>query len=309
MSDKEMYLPIDKIVPNKWNVNAPTEETLKKIREDMMKYGERFVEPITVRRKDDYFEIVDGEQRWRIAKELGWEKIPVIVKNLSDEEAKRLCLSYNITEGNPDWIKLSKIMRKDLEERGDVYVIYEGILTRKEIKAIIALDDLSPKIKRLLKLAQLKTGSLTPEHLVLLMEFPEDYLEEVADIIYKKEGVGKQHLRELLQEALEGYNHLRSEEETDLKEKKEKTPRTKQSKKEEKKEEKKHRKKHELRAKEGTEERGKQEKKEGKPSKEIKGLKKGEEITIESKATPISLVCDCGRTFRINFEKRSIERL
>jgi len=305
MSEEEVYLPIDKIVPNKWNVNVPTDETLKKIREDMMKHGERFVEPIIVRRKDDHYEIVDGEQRWRIAKELGWEKIPVIVKNLNDVEAKRLCLSYNITEGNPDWFKLSKIMRKDLEERGEVYTIYEGILTRKEIKAIIALDDFSPKIKRLLRVTQLKTGSLTPEHLVLFIQFPEEYLEEIAEIIYKKGGVGKQHLQEVLQEALEGYDHLQNEEETSLKEKQEETPRTKQDKKKEKKP----REKHESRTKERTEEGGKPEKKEGEPSKEIKGLKKGEEITIESKTTAISLVCDCGRTFRVNFKKRSIERV
>jgi len=301
MSEEETYLPIDRIVPNKWNINVPTEETLKKIREDMVRHGERFVEPIIVRRKDDYFEIVNGEQRWRIAKELGWRKIPAVVKNLNDDEAKRLCLSYNITKGNPDWFKLSKIIRKDLEEGGEVFKIYEGILTSKEIKAIIALDDLSPKIKRLLRATQLKTGNLTPEHLVLFTRFPEEHLEEIAEIIFKKGGVGKQHLQEVLQEALEGHKSLQeTEEEIGVEKKQEETSRTKRPEKDERKP----RIKHEPRTEEGEKPR----EKEGEPSKEIKGLKLGEEITVESENAIIVLVCDCGRTFRINFEKRTIER-
>src|SRR5690625_1645237 len=48
------------------------------------------LQPIVVRPVDDTFELVTGERRWRASQRLGWETIPAIVRELTDEEAASL---------------------------------------------------------------------------------------------------------------------------------------------------------------------------------------------------------------------------
>jgi ParB family chromosome partitioning protein len=69
----------------------------EKLAELMMSIKEKgVVEPILVRPKDDKYEIIAGERRWRAAKEIGFEDMPVIIKNVSDKEAFEMSLIENI---------------------------------------------------------------------------------------------------------------------------------------------------------------------------------------------------------------------
>ena len=44
------------------------------------------LQPLLVRKKNDKYEIIAGERRWRAAQLAGLEKVPAIVKDLSDSE-------------------------------------------------------------------------------------------------------------------------------------------------------------------------------------------------------------------------------
>ncbi len=67
-------------------------------------------EPIIVRSRDDGYEIVDGEHRWQICRDLGWEEIPCIVQEYSDTEAKLKTLQLNYMRGSVLPIKLAHLI-------------------------------------------------------------------------------------------------------------------------------------------------------------------------------------------------------
>ena len=53
-------------------------ETLEELAESIKKYG--IIQPIIVKKQDDYYEIVAGERRWRAAKKAGLTNIPCIIR-------------------------------------------------------------------------------------------------------------------------------------------------------------------------------------------------------------------------------------
>ncbi|MCK6598760.1 MAG: ParB/RepB/Spo0J family partition protein [Bdellovibrionaceae bacterium] len=54
------------------------------------------LQPIVVRKKDEGFEIIAGERRWRAAQSAGLHEVPVIIKNYSDKETLELSIVENI---------------------------------------------------------------------------------------------------------------------------------------------------------------------------------------------------------------------
>ena len=54
------------------------------------------IQPLLVQWKDNYYEIIAGERRWRAAMKAGLKEIPVIVKEYSNKEAVEISLIENI---------------------------------------------------------------------------------------------------------------------------------------------------------------------------------------------------------------------
>ncbi|WP_163539635.1 ParB/RepB/Spo0J family partition protein [Gracilibacillus sp. YIM 98692] len=70
------------------------EEAIEELKESILQHG--ILQPLTVRKSIKGYEIVVGERRFRAAKEANFEKIPVIVKDLTDEQMMELALLENI---------------------------------------------------------------------------------------------------------------------------------------------------------------------------------------------------------------------
>ena len=49
-----------------------------------------------MQKKDNYYEIIAGERRWRAAKLAGVKEVPVIIKDYSDQEVMEIALIENI---------------------------------------------------------------------------------------------------------------------------------------------------------------------------------------------------------------------
>ena len=59
------------------------------------------IEPLIVRPlSESEYEVISGHRRLEICKELGMEKIPVIVRNLSDEQAVSMMVDANLHRNN-----------------------------------------------------------------------------------------------------------------------------------------------------------------------------------------------------------------
>jgi ParB family chromosome partitioning protein len=54
------------------------------------------IQPLVVRRKEDAYELIAGERRWRAAMRAGLNEVPVVVREASDHEALQLALVENL---------------------------------------------------------------------------------------------------------------------------------------------------------------------------------------------------------------------
>ena len=88
-----MKIPLEKIKKNSFNSNEMSGEEYERFRESIVKFSMK--DPIKVRPKDSFFEIIDGEHRFKVAKELGWQKIGAKVEDCTEDEAKVRNSRYN----------------------------------------------------------------------------------------------------------------------------------------------------------------------------------------------------------------------
>lgn len=91
----EEYIDINKVEPNKDQPRKSfNEDSLIELSESIKQHG--IVQPLVVAKKDDYFEIIAGERRWRAAKKAGLKEVPVVVKDYSPQEIMEIALIENI---------------------------------------------------------------------------------------------------------------------------------------------------------------------------------------------------------------------
>ncbi|HEX8356530.1 MAG TPA: ParB/RepB/Spo0J family partition protein, partial [Segetibacter sp.] len=76
------------------------------------------VQPIIVRKKGGNYEIVAGERRWRASQRAGLQKIPAIIKNVSDEKLLELALIENIQRQELNPIEEAKAYKNLVEKLG-----------------------------------------------------------------------------------------------------------------------------------------------------------------------------------------------
>ena len=88
-------LDLDLIEPNSEQPRSRfTDENLEELAQSIRVNG--IVQPIIVRRKGTGYQIVAGERRWRAAQKAGLQKVPAVVKDVSDEKLLELALVENI---------------------------------------------------------------------------------------------------------------------------------------------------------------------------------------------------------------------
>ena len=94
-NNPESLIKITLIEPNREQPRKNfDEDALLELAESIKQFG--LLQPILVQDKKSYYEIIAGERRWRAAKIAGLKEVPVIIKNLSDQEIVEISLIENI---------------------------------------------------------------------------------------------------------------------------------------------------------------------------------------------------------------------
>ena len=87
----ETIVNITKIEPNREQPRKNfDEDALEELAESIKQFG--LLQPILVQDRKSYYEIIAGERRWRAAKKAGLKEVPVIIKNLTDQEIVEISL-------------------------------------------------------------------------------------------------------------------------------------------------------------------------------------------------------------------------
>ncbi len=132
--DKISTVAIERVQPNPWNPKGLDTNEYQRVVLSLRKKGLR--QPIVVREIDDYFQIIDGEQRWRGWKELGKHEILIYNEgpDVSDQEAKELTIAY---QQQVPFVEVE--FAKLLQEMTDEYENLELPIEDNEIQNLIAL--------------------------------------------------------------------------------------------------------------------------------------------------------------------------
>ena len=93
--EKVQNLKLSEIEPNRDQPRRMfDEESLGELADSIKRYG--VIQPIIVTKRDDYYQIVAGERRWRASKKAGLDVIPAIVRDNDNQRNQEIALIENI---------------------------------------------------------------------------------------------------------------------------------------------------------------------------------------------------------------------
>lgn len=108
-------IPIEKIKANKYQPREEfNQETLDDLAASIKEKG--FIQPVLVRLKNDEYELIAGERRFRAAKKLGYKEIPAIIKEATDLDSLELSIIENVQRENLNPIDQAKAYKRLQEE-------------------------------------------------------------------------------------------------------------------------------------------------------------------------------------------------
>lgn len=111
----EQMLKINQVEPNREQPRKHFEEdALLELADSIKQYG--VLQPLLVRKRKDYYEIIAGERRWRAAKLAGVKEVPVIIKEYTEQQAVEIALIENIQRENLNPIEEAMAFKKLLTE-------------------------------------------------------------------------------------------------------------------------------------------------------------------------------------------------
>ncbi len=177
----DLMVDIHRVEPNREQPRKEFDEKgLKELAESIKTYG--ILQPILVTDKKDYYQIVAGERRWRAARMAGLKEVPVIIRDLSDQEIMEISLIENIQREDLNPIEEAQAYRRLIDEFGMKQADLAKRLSRSRtaITNSMRLLKLSEKVQKLLADGKLSAGHARA---LITLEAPELQLEAANRII------------------------------------------------------------------------------------------------------------------------------
>jgi len=157
--------PIEKIRPNR---NQPRKhfapEKLEELAASIREKG--IIQPLVVTKKEDHYEIIAGERRWRASQKAGLHEIPVVVREAAPDAIMELALIENI-------------------QRQDLNAIEEALAYRSLVEQFnISQDDVARRVGK---------NRTTVTNSLRLLKLPDDIQRDIVE-----ERLSMGHARALL---------------------------------------------------------------------------------------------------------------
>jgi ParB family chromosome partitioning protein len=195
-----LELDIERIIPN---LDQPRtafpEEKLEELAQSIREHG--ILQPIVVRRHGEMFQIVAGERRWRAAQRAGLHRIPVVIRDVPDEQLLELALVENLQREDLTPIEEAQAYRRLMDELG---------LTQEQIAVRLGKDRTTvANAIRLLRLPSdiqklVEDQLLSPGHARALLALDREELQRrVAQSVIER-GLSVRETERLVRRTLRG---------------------------------------------------------------------------------------------------------
>lgn len=111
----DQLIDINQIEPNREQPRKLfDEDSIEELADSIKQFG--VIQPLIVQKKDNYYEIIAGERRWRASKKAGLKEIPVIIRKYDDKEVLKISLIENLQREDLNPIEEAKAYQKLKEE-------------------------------------------------------------------------------------------------------------------------------------------------------------------------------------------------
>ena len=177
-----LRIPVDLIEPNPYQPRMSFDnEALQELASSIRTLG--LIQPITVRRKGDKYQIISGERRYRASLIAGMDMVPAYIRDASEQGMLEMAIVENIQRENLDPIEVAMSYQRLMEE---CRLTQEQMADRVGKKRASVANQL-----RLLKLPakvqhDLKVGLVSVGHAKVLLAVEDPATQELlCDLIVK----------------------------------------------------------------------------------------------------------------------------
>jgi ParB family chromosome partitioning protein len=183
--ERVQRVALDKIRPSALQPRKQfSEESLRELADSIREQG--IVQPLIVRERGDFFELIAGERRWRAAQLLNLPEVPVIAREADDRAVLELALIENLQRENLNAIE---------EAHGYAQLAEQFQLTQEEISAKVGKSRAAvANSLRLIKLPQtiqnfVRDGRLSVGHAKVILGLADDKNQQLAAERVIKDGL------------------------------------------------------------------------------------------------------------------------
>lgn len=175
-SERVQKVPLARIRPSALQPRKQfPEESLRELADSIREQG--IVQPLIVRPRGDFFELIAGERRWRASQLLNLPEVPVIVREAEDRTVLELALIENLQRENLNAIE---------EAQGYSQLAEQFQLTQEEISTKVGKSRaVVANSLRLLKLPQsvqnlIREGRLSVGHAKVILGLDDVAMQNLA---------------------------------------------------------------------------------------------------------------------------------
>ncbi|RLA92967.1 MAG: chromosome partitioning protein ParB [Deltaproteobacteria bacterium] len=158
--EAEVFLcEVEELSPNPFQPRRDLgEEALEELARSIEQKG--LLQPLLVRRKGEGYEIIAGERRWRAAQRAGLKRVPVILKEASDQEVLEMALVENLQRQDLNPLEEAEAYKRLMEEFGYTQeeVARRVGKDRSSVANTLRLLKLPPEVKEALREGRITAG-------------------------------------------------------------------------------------------------------------------------------------------------------
>ena len=203
-----LFLPARAIRPNPAQPRTVfRQEALEELAESIRQHG--VLQPLSVRRVGNGYELIAGERRLRAAQMAGLSEIPCIVMNMDDRESAMTAMVENLQRQDLDFVEEAQGI-SDLLQRWDMSQEQVARLLGKSQSAVankLRLLRHSPEV-----LQRLRESGLTERHgrALLKLKTEEEKLAAISVIVQQSMNVARaeKYIQELQKSAEKGPQRI-----------------------------------------------------------------------------------------------------